>query len=369
VPGEDRSQQATPKRKLKARESGQVVRSRELTSALSLLAIVLLLGFQSGVSVGPWRSLLGQMLAGARQGDRELAASIAPVLWRLLLRWLAAPFALLWSIAVASSIAQGGLVFAPAALEPKLERLNPARNIGHLFSMAGISRMLKSLIPVVAIAYIGFIIASRDWIAVVTSSRASISALLGWAFSRWYEIEWKCGMVLLAWAGVDYFFQKRNLDNSLKMTKEEVRQESKESEGNPQIRAQIRRRRREMRKRWSMKDVERATAVITNPTHFAVAIEYRPMTMAAPVVVAKGMNRIAERIKSAARWHGIPIVENPPLAQALYKATEVGEAIPAKLYAAVAEILAFLYRTQANLRNSIQSARAAAAGAAHGARN
>ena len=369
MPGEDRSQQATPKRKLKARESGQVVRSRELTSALSLLAIVLLLGFQAGIDVGPWRSLLSQMLDSAQRGNQQLASTIAPILWKLLLRWLAAPFALIWSVAVASSIAQGGLVFAPAALEPKLERLNPVTNIGNLFSMAGISRMLKSLLPVVVIAYIGIAIANRDWIAVVTSSRASVSALMGWTFSRWYEIEWKCGLVLLAWAGVDYFFQKRNLDNSLKMTKEEVTQESKDSDGNPQIRAQIRRRRREMRKRWSMKDVERATAVITNPEHFAVAIEYRPLTMAAPVVVAKGMNRVAERIKKAARWHNIPIVENPPLAQALFKATEVGEAIPAKLYAAVAEILAFLYRTQANLRNSIQSARAAAAGTASGVRN
>ena len=106
-----------------------------------------------------------------------------------------------------------------------------------------------------------------------------------------------------------------------------------------------------------MKDVRRATAVITNPTHFAVAIEYRPQTMPAPVVIAKGSDRIAQRIKQEARWHDVPIVENPPLAQALYRATEVGEAIPAKLYTAVAEILAFLFRTQASLRN-LMAARA-----------
>jgi flagellar biosynthetic protein FlhB len=144
------------------------------------------------------------------------------------------------------------------------------------------------------------------------------------------------------------------------MSKEEVSRESKDAEQSPLVRAHVRKLRSEIRKRWTMQDVERATAVVTNPEHFAVALEYRPQTMPAPVVVAKGMNEVALRIREAARWHGIPIVENPPLAQALYRATEVGEAIPAKLYTAVAEILAFLYRTQASLRNSVQAARAAA---------
>jgi flagellar biosynthetic protein FlhB len=152
------------------------------------------------------------------------------------------------------------------------------------------------------------------------------------------------------------------------MTKEEVTRESRDTEGNPLVRGHIRKLRREIRQRWTLKDVQRATAVVTNPTHYAVALEYRPETMAAPVVIAKGMDRIALRIKETARWHNIPIVENPPLAQALFKATEVGEAIPAKLYAAVAEILAFLYRTQNSLRNAMQAGRTAA-GPAPGKRN
>src|SRR4029077_4346896 len=212
--------------------------------------------------------------------------------------------------------------------------------------------------------YLAFAIARRDWPEVVSSSRASVPALLNWMFSRWYEIAWKCGLVLLAWSAVDYFIQKRQLENSLKMTKQEVSQEMKDGEGNPLVRGEIRKRRRAMRKRWTIKDAERATAVITNPQHFAVALEYRPQTMSAPRVVAKGMNKIALRIKQTARWHNIPIVENPALAQALYRATEVGEAIPAKLYTAVAEILAFLFRTQASLRNSVLAARAVARSAA-----
>jgi flagellar biosynthetic protein FlhB len=144
------------------------------------------------------------------------------------------------------------------------------------------------------------------------------------------------------------------------MTNQEVSQEMKDAEGSPLVCGEIRRRRRVMRKQWTMKDVRRATAVVVNPQHFAVALEYRPQAMPAPVVVAKGMNKMALRIKETARWHNIPIVENPPLAQALYRATKVGQAIPAKLYTAVAEILAFLFRTQASLRNQVLAARAAA---------
>jgi flagellar biosynthetic protein FlhB len=357
VAGADRNQQATPKRRQDARKEGQVVRSRDLTSALGLLAVVLLIGWQTGVRVGPWRSLLGQMLGSAKRGNEEIVGTIAPVLGTLMVRWLAAPFALLWSVTVLASVAQGGLVFSVSGLQPRWDRLNPGTNLSNLFSMAGLSRMLKSLLPAGAIVYVAIAMAGRDWSAAISSSRASGPMLLGWMFSRWFEIAWKCGLVLLAWAGADYFFQRRNLENALKMTKEEVLRESKDNEGNPLVRAHIRKLRREIRKRWTLKDVQRATAVVTNPTHFAVAIEYRPEKMAAPVVIAKGMDRVARRIKETARWHDIPIVENPPLAQALFRATEVGEAIPAKLYAAVAEILAFLYRTQANLRNSMNTAR------------
>jgi flagellar biosynthetic protein FlhB len=140
------------------------------------------------------------------------------------------------------------------------------------------------------------------------------------------------------------------------MTKQEVKGEAKDNDGNPQVKGRIRRLRREMLRRSLRKDVKRATAVITNPTHYAVAIEYRPSTMVAPVVVAKGRNLLAQKIKELARWHEVPIVENPPLAQALYKAADIGQMIPPELYAAVAEILAFLYRAQMRMQSRPTSA-------------
>jgi flagellar biosynthesis protein FlhB len=360
----NRTEKPTGKRRQEARSRGQVVRSREFTASLALLAIIVMVGFQQGIRVGPWTSLLGQMLDAGRRENQQIASHVVPVIGSLVLRWLWTPMAMLWSIALGASLAQGGFVFSPSALQPKLGRLNPVANVAGLFSLGGLNRMLRSLVPAVAILWLAFTIGRRDWTQVVSASRASIPALLNWLFTRWYEIAWKCGLVLLAWSAADYFLQRRQMENSLMMTKQEVRQEMKDAEGSPLVRGEIRKRRRALRKKWTMKDVERATAVVTNPQHFAVAIEYRPQSMPAPVVVAKGMGKLALRIKETARWASVPIVENPPLAQALYRATEVGEAIPAKLYAAVAEILAFLFRTQASLRNQALAARAAAASVA-----
>ena len=360
---QDRSQRATPKRRQDARKRGQVVRSRELTGALGLLSVVLLLGWQARLGIESWRSLLTHM-AGQNDMDLHAMSSVIALMSSTLVRCVAAPFALVWSISLASSVVQGGFVLSVDPLLPKLSRLSPANNLSNLFSVAGLGRMLKSLVPVVVMLLVAVSVARRDWMDIVASSRADLHPLLAWISGRLFELAWKCCLVLLAWSVADYFLQRRQLENSLKMTRQEATQESKDSETSPLIKGQIRKRRREMRKRWSMKDVERATAVVTNPDHFAVALEYRPPLTPAPIVLAKGIDEVALEIKRTARWNGVPIVENPPLAQALYRATEVGEAIPAKLYAAVAEILAFLYRTQANLRNSIEATKAASRPAA-----
>ena len=153
-------------------------------------------------------------------------------------------------------------------------------------------------------------------------------------------------MVFAVWFLFDYLLERLSFERQLRMSRQEIREEAKETEGQPLIRSRVRRLQRQMRKRHMLKDVSTASVVVTNPTEYAVALEYRPEEMAAPMVVAKGRNLLAQRIKREANWHGIPIIENPPLAQALYRTVDVGQAIPAKLYAAVAEILAFIYRLQ-----------------------
>jgi flagellar biosynthetic protein FlhB len=169
------------------------------------------------------------------------------------------------------------------------------------------------------------------------------------------ELVWKSGLVLVAWSGIDYVLVRQKLEGDLKMSRQDLKDEFKQSEGNPATKGRIRRLQRSLRRRQMLRDTEKASVVITNPTHFAVALRYE-VAMNAPIVIAKGRDFLAQEIKEVARWHDIPILENPPLAQALYKTVEVGRPIPGELYAAVAEILAFVFRAQAQARQQAQQA-------------
>ena len=353
MPRDDQTEQATPRRRQKAREQGRVVRSRELPGAL--------IGF-AGLSALLWLSP-GQMLLWRSAWRRwpEVAArsgfSAATALeWAAIsaLRWGLASLLLVWMLSLGSSLAQGGMVFAAEALSPKLERMSPGRKLGQMFSLAGLAPAFKSLLPFAVLLYLGFGVLARDWEQVLGAGRMPAAAIGDFAYGRLFEICWKSTLVLVLWAGVDYLLQRQKLERDLRMSKQELRDEYKETDGNPTVKSRLRRLQRQLRRRRMLKDVEHATVVITNPTHFAVALQYRP-EMPAPAVVAKGCDSLAEQIKQVARWHEVPILENPPLAQALYRSVEVGQAIPAKLYAAVAEILAFLYRAQMRAHSMARS--------------
>lgn len=343
---EGRTEQATPRRRQRARREGEVPRSREFPAALALMTLVLFLWWYPQNWKDDWRNLLERSLASATHSDMAEGTPVLNwVAWRVCV-WAAPAMALAWLAALAGSFALGGFVAAPAALAPKPQRLNPANNLQKLFSLNGLQGLLKSLVPSAFVLYITLAIMVRDWDQTLQMCRVGIRSSVGWILGRIFEISWKGGLVFILWSGFDVLISRLNFERQLRMTRQEVREDFKETEGHPAIRGRIRRLQREMRRRRMLRDVARATVVVTNPSEYAVALEYKPETMAAPVVVAKGRNLLAQRIKREARWHGIPVVENPPLAQALYRATEVGQSIPAKLYTAVAEILAFIYRTQ-----------------------
>lgn len=345
----NRSEKATALRRQKAREKGQVVRSRDLASALTLLAVTVTLSSLPQAWISGWRGLFARLLVAG--GAPELGLGTPVLYWtlRAAAQALVFPLSVALVVAVLAHTAQGGFLFVTESLVPDWGRFNPVNNIGQIFSAAGLSRLLRSLVPFAAMVALAVSIFHRDFPALAHAARFDARALLGRLGGLLVELAWKFGLVLLAWSGLDYFLQRRTYEQSLRMTRQEVKQESKDTDGNPLIRGRMRRLRRALLRKMMAKDVQRATAVITNPTHYAVALEYRPETMPAPVVVAKGRNLLAERIKQIARWHEIPIVENRVLAQALYKSTEVGQSIPPALYAAVAEILAFLYRAQNRL--------------------
>jgi flagellar biosynthetic protein FlhB len=195
------------------------------------------------------------------------------------------------------------------------------------------------------VVYLAVGVLAREWRLLPSLLHRSRGALAAFVLAGMFEVAWKGCFVLLVWAGADYFLERQRHENDLKMSRQEQKDEFKEMEGHPAIKQRIRRLQRQSRRRRMLKDVERAAVVITNPTEYAVALEYR-MEMEAPVVVAKGRNLIAAQIREIARWHGIPIVENVPLAHALYRAVEIGQAIPAQLYTVVAEILAAIWRAQ-----------------------
>jgi flagellar biosynthetic protein FlhB len=323
-----------------------VPRSREIPAALAVMSVVLFLWWYPQNWKGDWRDLMERSLTSAAHSDMAAGTPVLNwVAWKICI-WAAPSLALAWMVALVGSFTLGGFVIAPGTLAPKPQRLNPANNLQKLFSLSGLQGLLKSLVPSGFVLYITMAIMVRDWGQILQMCRVGVRPSLDWMLSRIFEISWKGCLVFLLWAGFDLLISRMNFERQLRMTRQEVREDFKESEGHPAIRGRIRRLQRDMRRRRMMRDVAHATVVVTNPNEYAVALEYKPETMAAPVVVAKGRNLLARRIKREARWHGIPVVENPPLAQALYRAAEIGQAIPAKLYTAVAEILAFIYRTQ-----------------------
>jgi len=360
---EERSERATPRRREQARERGQVARSRELPSALTLLAVALLLRWGPAAWIAGLRDLLRHLLAASSHGELH---SVMPLLnWTawLAVRWTAPPLLLAWGISAFGLLAQGGMVFSPLALEPNFGRFNPANNLSRIFSIGGLSPMLKSLIPLGFLLYLSVALISREWILLIHSSRIALPLGLSWLGLLLFEYAWKGGLILLVWSGLDYTLQRWNYERSLRMSRQEVKDEWIMQEGNPTTRSRIKKYQRDMRRRIMLRLVARATVVITNPDEFAVALEYIPEKMPAPLVLAKGRGSLAQKIKREARWHKVPIVENPPLAQALYRTVEVGGTIPAKLYTAVAEVLAFIYRAQARMQAEREGKRARPAAA------
>lgn len=344
-----KTEQATPKRQKKARETGQVARSRDLPGVLALAAVLAVIAWAAESSLGHWVTFYRNCLDEAVDGNIEANGPL--LFWSTIetLRWLFPSLLAGMTISAFAGLAQGGVIFAPKALAPKFERFNPAEKLSQMVSPVALGNLLRSLLPFSAILWIAVSAIRDQWLIIVHASELELGAFITLLGGMLFAITWKACLVLLAWSGVDYFLIWRKLQSDLKMTKQEVREEYKETDGNPVIKQRIRQIQRQMRKKQSLKAAATATVIITNPTHYAVALRYE-MEMPAPVVVAKGRNLLAEKIKQIGRENGIMLVENRPLAQALFKTVEVGDSIPGRLYQAVAEILAVVFRAQAELR-------------------
>ena len=299
MPEDNKSEKGTVRQRQRAKAKGQVARSRDLVSALTVLSVTIALVYVSKIWIGTWREFLVRVLAAAGHPGTDFGTAVFS--WTALVvgRGLAPILLLGFVIAIAATTAQGGFVFAPEALTPNFARLNPATNLGAIFSISGLSRLLRSLIPGAGIVWIAYGLILRELPQIVHLAQLGSGRILARMAGLWFELSWKCGLVLLAWSAADYGFQYWNYERGLRMTKQEVKEEAKDTDGNPAMRGRRRNLRRALlRKILAEGSCSAPQPSMTNPTHYAVALEYRPETMSAPVVVAKGRNLLAARIQA-----------------------------------------------------------------------
>ena len=329
----------------KAREEGSFAVSKEFVAALQFAVLLMLLGSWGS----SWATQFMQTARGLLRHAFEVELGPAEVvrLVGYLLSRVFAPLGTAGALLVAATLALqfavtgGGLSLSKFGI--KFDKLNPANKLREL-PRQNLTAVAQASVVLVLFTGVVYYIARSNIDGLLLLPLAHLDVGLARVWSAVRELLWKATAVFLVLGAIDLIRQKRKYKQDLRMTRQEVRDELKESEGNPQIKGRIRQLRRDLLRRRMMSEVPTATAVIVNPTHFAVAIRYRHESMSAPLVVAKGKNFLALRIRQKAVESHVPLVENPPLAQALYKSVEVGQEIPPHLYRAVAEILAYIYK-------------------------
>lgn len=341
----EKTEKATPRRLLKARREGQVAASREFVSGLQFCVFVFLLAEGGQRMLAILKQVTRFVFVQAFRSDLSPAV-LVDILHESFSQALI-PMVEAGSLLVVSSFA---FQLSSTGFSMNLSRLAPKGanfNFFEKLKSAPQQGFMSALQAVALLLVFGF---SIEWMATKNASQlmllplSSLEVGLRTVSSLSMDVLWKAAGLFLFFGVVDLFRQKRRFANQMKMSKQDLRDEQKETEGSPQIKMRIRRLQRDVRRRRMMDQVKTATALVVNPTHYAVAIRYHHESMPAPVVVAKGKNYLAQRIRARALEHQIPLIENPPLAQALYKSVEVGQQIPPHLYRAVAEILAYIYK-------------------------
>jgi flagellar biosynthetic protein FlhB len=350
--GQERTEPATPKRREDARKKGQVAKSREIPSAVAILAGAMFFWVAGGRMLGDAGGMMRVGFADVVRSDLSIPAFQALLLSSATagIKLMTPLLAVMVVVGVASNILQTGPVASLGPLAPKLSKISPAAGIKRIFSAVTLMELFKSVVKTAAICVSVWAVLKSETGRLPALAGTDLTGLLPYLGSVSFKVAVTAGFVLLVMAAIDFGFQRFEHEKKLRMTREEVKREFKETEGDPMVRARIRSIQREMAKKRMMADVPGADVVVTNPTHLAVALKYEAGGMAAPKVVAKGAGHVAARIREIARQAGVPVMEDKPLARALYKAVEVGREIPFELYQAVAEVLAFVYRMNESRR-------------------
>lgn len=355
----EKKHEATPYRRQKAREQGQVARSQDLGSALILLVAVGLLWNYGGEVATTLADIMRAGLTDWVQGDVSatkafIAGSLQACLWSLIPIMLG-----VCAIALVNNWFQVGILFLPEKLSIDLQRINPLTGFQRLFELPNIARIGFGVLKVSLIAVVLILGIWGKWDVLSTAHMLTPGQVVNLAWDTTMDMCMRTGLVLLVLALMDYGFQWWKLEQDLRMTDEELREEMKMMNGDPHVAARRRSIQRQLAMSRMQNAVPSADVVITNPTELAIAIKYDVDTMVAPVIVAKGSGHVAARIRKAALAAGIPVVERKPLAQALFKSVEIGQAVTVDHYAAVAEVLRYVYQLQGKKLPSLQRDRAA----------
>ena len=345
--GQEKTEAPTEKKRRESREEGQVAFSRELPSAALLAGILLTLIATSPIILDAFREMTTQIFREMSKADELSIGSLYDLSGEIFSTLLPAfaPFAaIIVFVGILASVLQVGVRITLKAIAPKFNKISPLTGLKRLFSTQSLADFLKSMAKLIIVGIVGYITYMDKITELNGLSVATPEAILEYNFTVVAEVSGKIVLALVAIAIFDYLYQRWHHEKQLMMTKHEVKEETKQTEGDPQLKARIRQIQREMSNARMMQEVPKADALIVNPTHFSVAILYDRDVMEAPEITAKGIDHMALRMRTVARENSVPILERPELARDLYANVEIGETIPERFYKAIAEILAFVYR-------------------------
>ena len=345
--GMDRTEKPTPKKLSDARKKGQVAQSREIPSAMILLTALGVFYFGSQAMAQQLSDLMKVSLRNLDGGWIENIASVHLMtswLFEQTLTLLMPMMIALLVIGIVANVAQFGFNFKEDLMVPDFKKMNPISGVKRLISLKSLVELIKSIFKIGFVGLIAYLMLQGELVTIPTLVHAEVVDTAIYMGRVAFKIAFFVCIGLIVLAAADFTYQRWQHRKNLMMTKQEVKEERKQSDGDPQVKSRIRAMQIEMAQRRMMEAIPTADVVITNPTHFAIAIKFDAEEMAAPQVVAKGADYIALRIREIAAENDVPLVENKPLARALYRSTELGDYIPADLYRAVAEVLAYVYR-------------------------
>lgn len=343
--GEDRTEEATPERREEFRDRGQVVVSREISSTLVLLACALFFGLAIPSTIESMKQFMVvqfQSLATQKISQSNFIGYSGAIWWNYLL-WVLPIFFVAATAGAGGTLLQSQMNWSWQKLQPDFSRLNFFKGVTRMFSSQSVVELAKSIGKMVSVILVAYLILHSEW--KIVPGLMSLAPAKGW--HHWADITlqllWSVAGLATVIAGGDYFFNFMQVEKQVKMTKQEVKEEIKKREVDPHVKGKIKRMAREYATRKMIADTKTATVVITNPTHYAVALKYE-VGMSAPKVVAKGLDFLALHLREIAQENSIPIIENKPLARTLYKIVEVGQEIPESLYKAVSEVIRFVFQ-------------------------